>query len=339
MKLPSDILNSVFSEINIEKTNKEIIVSFSILSDLFGEMAEGWQTGIAIDASVSMIDSFGLGLTGTIPEYIKNNYIKKGWIQRREYDGRKVNYFKQEAYEDAIKQGYLKQTQNIVEIEARKFSSFLAENLDVSGKTDIIYWACNSDGKGVQEVGVIDSKMCLHTIFSGPKERSFGQSTYLMPALRYFESKYKDAKKGFFIFITDGNLDDIEEIKEFTKKIAIDISNGKRNLIKCILIGIGNEINENQMIELDDLDTNTNVDIWDHKIAKDMKNIMEIFAELVDENIFVARNAKVYDHKNNIVKNYNDGMPAKGKFSLPLDSDYFILNVEGNIIKQTIRSH
>lgn len=339
MKLPSDILNSAFSEINIEKTNKEIIVDFSIMSELFGEMAEGWQTGIAIDASVSMIDSFGLGLTGSIPEDIKNNYIKKGWIQRRDYDGRKVNYFKQEAYDDAIKHGYLKQTKNIVEIEARKFSAFLSENLDVSGKTDIIYWACNSDGKGIQEIGVNDSKMCLQTVFCGPKDRSFGQSTYLMPALQYFESKYKGAKKGFFVFITDGQLDDLKEIKEFTKKIATDISAGKRNLIKCILIGIGDEINENQMIELDDLDTNTDVDIWDHKIAGEMKNIIEIFAELVDEHIIVAKIAKILDHKNNIVKSYNDGMPAKGKFSLPLDGDYFILDVDGNIIKQTIRSH
>jgi hypothetical protein len=34
------------------------------------------------------------------------------------------------------------------------------------------------------------------------------------------------------------------------------------------LVGIGDAINESQMEELDDLESGTDVDIWDHKIAK-----------------------------------------------------------------------
>ena len=91
------------------------------------------------------------------------------------------------------------------------------------------------------------------------------------------------------------------------------------------------------MVELDDLDTGTDVDIWDHKIVAQMKDIMEIFAELVDENTIVADFGKIKDSKGNVVKQFNDGVPAKGYFNLPLDSDYFIFEVGDQTIKQSIK--
>lgn len=91
-----------------------------------------------------------------------------------------------------------------------------------------------------------------------------------------------------YIFITDGYIDDLETVKQYTTQLAKDIAAGKRKLIKCILIGVGKAVDEKQMIELDDLDTGTEIDIWDHKVADDMRELTEIFAELVEENQIVA---------------------------------------------------
>lgn len=337
MQLPSNIIHKAFSEIDVAEKGNELEIFYSTMVGLTGKESEGWKTGIAIDASVSMTDAFGKGLTGSVPEDIKKKYEKKGWIQTREHDGRRVHYWLEDAFKDAIAKGYLTPTPNIVKPEARKFSSYLADNLDSDDKTDIIYWACGKDGKSIEELWELGSHDCLALEFEGPKDNTFGMATHLLPAVKYFEQKYRSAKRGMFIFITDGQLDDLDELKDFTIKLAKEISANKRNLFKAILIGIGGEIDENQMVELDDLDTGTDVDIWDHKIAREMKDIMEIFAELVDENMTIAPFGTIYDSKGNVVKKFNDGVPAKGRFRLPLSSTFFTLEVEGQTIKQMIR--
>jgi len=340
MQLPSNMLHKAFSEVDVNKKGDRLEIFYSTMVGLSGEMSEGWQTGIAIDASVSMLDAFGKGLKGSIPDDLKEKYKKKKWIETREHDGRTVHYWKKEAYEDALKRGVFSRTANTVEAEARKFSSYLADNLDEQGGTDIIYWACGKDGKEIAELGKLDAKACLEKEFKGPPEPpGFGQKTHLLPAIAYFEKKYRTAKRGLFVFITDGWLDDLKELKQFTTELARKIQSGSRNQFKAVLIGVGDEIDEKQMVELDDIDTGTDVDIWDHKIAGEMKDIMEIFAELVDENTIIGPIGSICDDKGNIVKKFNDGVPAKGRFHLPLDSSFFVFEVGDQSVKQLIKKY
>lgn len=336
MQLPGNMLDKVFSEVDVNPKGDKLEIFYSTMVGLSGEMSEGWKTGIAIDASVSMSDAFGRGLRGTVPEDAKKKFHKKGWIETRLHDGRTVHYWKKEAYKNAVKKGYFTQTPNIIEDEARRFSSYLADNLDEEGETDIIYWACGEDGKSIEDIGKLDAETCLKTTFEGPRENDFGRKTHLLPAVQYFEKKYLSARRGLFVFITDGQLDDLKALKEMTRNLAKAIQEGTRNLFKAILIGIGDEINEKQMIELDDLDTGTDVDIWDHKIVKEMKDIMEIFAELVDENTIVGPVGAIYDSSGNIVRKFNDGVPAKGHFDLPSDSTFFTFEVGDHSVKQMI---
>ncbi len=338
MQLPSNMIHKAFSEIDVNEVGDKLEVLYSAMVDLAANMAEGWQTGIAIDASTSMSNAFGKGLQGSVPEDIKKKYKKKGWIETFERDGRTVHYWKEDAYKDAIKKGYLQITSNIVEPEVRKFSSYLAEQLDVDGKTNIIYWACGKDGNSLEELGELDPKRCLTMEFKGPINNELGDNTHLIPAVEYFEKKYCAAKRGLFIFITDGYLEDLDALKNFTRTLAKEIESGKRNLFKAILIGIGDDIDENQMVELDDLDTGTDVDIWDHKIAHDMKDILEIFAELVDENMVIAPFGTIRGSDGKVVKKFNDGVTAKGRFVLPRGSTHFTLEVEGQTIKQDLVS-
>lgn len=71
MQLPSNILHKAFSEIDVNEKSNKLEISFSTMVGLSGEMSEGWETGIAVDASVSMVDAFGKGLKGSVPEDIK----------------------------------------------------------------------------------------------------------------------------------------------------------------------------------------------------------------------------------------------------------------------------
>ena len=101
---------------------------------------------------------------------------------------------------------------------------------------------------------------------------------------------------------------------------------------------MGSSINEDQMEQLDDLDSGTEVDIWDHKIAKDMRTITEIFAELVSENQIVAPTGRIVDASGQVAKAYTDGVPAKIAFTMPATSDWFQLEIGGQKIRQQIRT-
>ena len=257
---------------------------------------EGAKTGVAVDGSASLRPAYGYNL---ILPFVRNN-------------------------------------PNIVSEQAQKVCSYLANRLDVDGKTDVVYWATGSNRDGLEIVGELTETQSKSFDFSGPK--NFGAKTKLTPALKYFTEKYKSAKWGMFIFVTDGALDDMADVKSFTIQIARDISLGKRKPVKLILLGVGPWVEESQMIELDDLDTGVGVDLWDHKIASEMGHLAEIFTEVVDEKMILADNGMVRDAKGRPVKEYRDtGLPALLEFVLPQDAtDAFILEFGGQVIRQPL---
>ncbi|MFT2520401.1 hypothetical protein ACMWQB_29720, partial [Escherichia coli] len=85
----------------------------------------------------------------------------------------------------------------------------------------------------------------------------FGTGTQLLPAVRYFVERFKDAPWGLYIFITDGELHDLAEVMRYSTQLAREIAAGKRRPLKFVLIGVGPDINEAQMEALDDLQTGT----------------------------------------------------------------------------------
>lgn len=336
-QLPSNMVAKEFGKIYVRREGGECHVDFTIwVQELEGAIAEGWQTGVALDASGSMKNWYGRALVGKIPEDATQEYINNGWIVERNDDGRKVQVALKSAYEDAMKKGYLKMSDNIVEPWARKFIGYLASELDADGGTTVIYWACGADGSGREELGDFTSDQCDTLTLNGPQKEKFGNGTKLLPAMEYFIDRFADADRGMYVFITDGRLDDLEEVKAYTTKLAHEIDAEKRNLVKLVLIGVGNEIDEDQMTELDDLDTGVDVDIWDHKIAVELRALSEIIVELVGENRIVAPTASFYDSNGNEVKKFADGLPAQGTFTMPADSEFFELEVGGQRIKQSV---
>lgn len=228
-----------------------------------------------------------------------------------------------------------KSSGNLVEIEARKFLYYLADRLDADGETTAIYWAC-SGIKGIEVLGNISVSQCHDLKIEGPQEVDFGPMTNLLPALHFFVDSFPEASNGMYIFVTDGRIDDFLEVKEYCMELAKEINLKKRNPLKCVLIGIGERINTRQMQELDNLDSITGFDLWDYHVAKDMREITDIFAELVEESVMVAPMATIYDDTNTIIKQFTDGLPGRVTFQISTNSSFFELEVAGQRIRQNL---
>ncbi len=333
--LPSQQTAPEFGKVYLRRVGDEIHVQVTILMEPHGKDAEGWQTGVALDASASMRGWFGRELLGSLPPEVARQYAARGWLTRRVQDGCRVSLFKPEAIADACRLGHLRTSENIVEPLAREFIAYLAGGLDADGGTTVLYWA-GGDGHALEVVGDFTEDECRTLTLGGPKSMSFGQQTHLLPAVQYFVDRFAEAPRGIYLFVTDGVLDDLPAVQRYTRTLARDIAAGRRPPVKCVLIGVGTRIDKAQLLALDNLDTGTEVDIWDHKIAAEMRALVEIFAEVVQEHSFVAPAGVVYDAAGQVVWKSNDGLPARLTFTLPAGSPYFILEVRDRRIHQSI---
>jgi hypothetical protein len=222
---------------------------------------------------------------------------------------------------------------NQVSPVAQKLCHYLASKIDADGGTTCIYWATGPGGSDIEVVGDLTADQAQNHVFGPPKE--FGTGTQLLPAVKYFVDRFKDAPWGFYVFITDGELHDLDAVKRYSTQLARDVAAKRRRPLKFVLIGVGPNVNEQQMEELDDLETGTDVDLWDHKLASEMRVLQEIFAEVVDKHARIADKGRILDHQGKVLKDYSDtGMSAFLEFEAPAGTPYFTLEVNGNRIHQ-----
>ena len=215
---------------------------------------------------------------------------------------------------------------NLITPVAQKVCAYLARKMDADGGTTCIYWATGPGGKQIEDVGDLTADQAERHTFSAP--RQFGTGTQLLPAAKYFVDRFKDAPYGFYVFITDGALHDLDAVKDYTVKLARQIGKKERNPVKFVLIGVGDDVDERQMEELDDLEAD--VDLWDHKLASELRVLEQIFAEVVDKNARVAPKGRVLDPQGKVLVDYSDaGVPAVLEFDAPPSAGYFTLELPG----------
>jgi hypothetical protein len=294
-----------FGEVNVHPTasGKTRVVATILMEP----HKEGAQTGIALDGSGSMSKLYGVE------------------------DGSRVL--------SPIFGGPKKLNNEITPI-AQKLCAYLARKIDADGGTTCIYWAVGENGGQIEEVGDLTADQAERHVFGPP--RDFGTGTRLLPAVRYFVERFRDAPWGFYVFVTDGELHDLDDVKAYSVRLAKDIAARRRNPLKFVLIGVGPSVSEVQMAELDDLETGTPIDLWDHKLAAEMRVLQEIFAEVVDRNARVADNGRILDPNGRVVKDYSDtGLPAILEFEIPANMEYFTLEVNGTRVHQVLsdRAH
>lgn len=297
MQIPGSETVEPFGEVNVYlQPDKSVRVVAPILMT---PNIENAQTGLAIDASRSMKVNFGdTGFGGGA------------------FGAKPVNS---------------------VELVGRKLADFLA-NFDSDGNTTVVYWACGKapregelGGGDIEERGDFSSEQAQSMLLPPPKV--YGTGTQLLPAVKYYtETRFPLAPWAIFVFITDGRIDDLEAVKAYTLSLAKQIAEGKRSFVKLVLIGVGADVDEKQMEELDDLDyqgmrdvKGDEIDLWDHKIAKEMKRIEEIFAEVVGHDSIVAPRGEILDLADKPARSFSDGLPAYLDFLLPPGSVGFTL--------------
>lgn len=286
-----------FGEVNVYPTGAgKVRVRATILME---PHKEGTQTGIALDGSGSMSEWYGVSSGGFISPIF----------------GRP-------------------KPSNIVAPVAQKICAYLARKIDADNGTTVIYWATGPGGSQIQVIGDLTADQAEKFDFPPPKD--FGTGTRLLPAVTYFLDRFADAPFGFYVFITDGELHDMDEVKSYSERIAREIEAGKRRPVKLLLLGVGSGVNEKQLAELDDLDTGS-VDLWDFKLAAELRQVEQIFAEVVDRNARVAPKAKVFDASGKLVRDFSDtGLCAVFEFEIDAKSPYFTLELPGYRVHQAL---
>jgi hypothetical protein len=289
-----------FGEVNVYPTaGGKVRVVATILME---PHKEGAQTGIALDGSGSMAKLYGVSDGSRVLSSI--------------FSGPKLF--------------------NEVAPVAQKLCSYLAQRIDSDGGTTVIYWAVGQSGGEIEVVGDFSGEQAERHPFGPPKE--FGTGTQLLPAVKYFVERFRSAPWGFYVFITDGELHDLDEVKAYSVQLAREVHANRRHPLKFVLIGLGSSVNESQMEELDDLDAGVPVDLWDHKLAAEMRVLQEIFAEVVDKNARVADNGRILDPQGHVVKSYErGGLPAYLEFEMPANAEFFTLDVNGTRVHQPLR--
>ena len=334
-QVASNLLHEAFGELNISPRNDRAEV---VLTILMQPVKEGSQTGVALDGSASMQEPFGRGyryadnFTKTIVADLKSRGLANDILR----DGQTLTEYTQAGWDELMNRKFVFQTDNVVEPIARDVVPHLAEKIDADGGTTVIYWACGENGNRIEEAGDLTAAEAKQASYTGPQD--WGLQTHLLPAMKYFVERFHDAKWGFYVFVTDGRLDDLEAVKQYTAELSRKIGAKTAMPVKCVLIGVGSNVDESQMVQLDDLpeEMDLPVDIWDHKIAVEMRNLRDIFAEVVDENAIVAPTGRVIDGGGNVVANFSDGLPSLIRFALPRDATEFTLEVGPNRIVQKL---
>jgi len=231
-----------------------------------------------------------------------------------------------------------KQTRpNLVTPEARRLGGYLAAYLDVDGRASVIYWGTGSGSREIVDVGDMTEVDFGNRDFDGPKTFG-GGATELLPAISHFVDRFSTAPMGIYVFVTDGVISDLKPVMDYTTLLAKRIEAGSRSPLKFVIIGVGDQVDETQMIALDNLDTGTSLDLWDHKLAKDMSEVAEIGVELVNEKVILAPNGVIRDAAGHVAKDYRDtGLPALLEFKLPANaSSAFMLEFGGQVIRQPL---
>lgn len=332
--IPSHLTRQEFGKVSVQDRGQEVLVEFIVW---LPDDREGWKTGLALDASTGMAGWYGRQTVGEIPDSAMEEYIRRGWASDRTGVRGCEHILTDEAITDARARGYIRPMPNIVEPVAREMLGYLAGELDADGRTALIYWACG-DGRAMEHVGDFTKDDCRTLDVSGPHDEAFGDRFYLLPALKYFAERFDDARIGIYVFVISGPIDDFEAVKAYTGCLARSIRTGNRNPVRCVLIGVGPLIDEDQMKELDGFETGTDVDIWDCLLHKNMRGIEEILVGSISPDRIAAPTGTVHDAEGNVVARFTDGMPARVSFTMPATSSHFVLEAGGKRIEQTVVS-
>ncbi|MEQ8785971.1 MAG: hypothetical protein RIC55_06715 [Pirellulaceae bacterium] len=334
--IPSKMIAPEFGEVSVRQVDDKLQIAATVAMGAFllGD-GERCMTGLALDASQSMQDDYGRGRT--IPPEVSKEFIARGMYEERVRDGVVRRVLTKEARKEAVANGWAVSTNNIVQAPCvhmidNLIRTFASGGVS-SGACEVIYWACGKDGGDIESLGEVRHDDLSNVRVEGPRVKPFGPTTHLAPPFRYFAEKASDTN-GILVFVTDGHVDDEQEVVAETHRIAAEISSGQRPSLKCVLLGIGKQVDRPQLARIDDMEMPAgleDVDIWNAKILGEMRDMNDAWSEIFDPETVVGTSIRVFDDAGQLVHERTDEVKALITFEMPVGSNAFELVLDGEM--------
>ncbi len=226
---------------------------------------------------------------------------------------------------------------NQVEPQMQWMLEYLATK-DKDGVLRVAYWA-TGDGSQIEVVGDLLGKDAKNFKFPGPQY--YGKGTVMLPVLRDYVAHFKTqaekgAKRGLAVIITDSQIYDPDDVRAYSQQVAKEIVAGRLPRINFVLVGVGDQVDEEQMEAVCHEEYPGVGHLWCHRVADRMEEMAELVAVLVDETMTVASGGTIYDDKGNVVKRYETRLPAVLEFKVPPGCKAFTLEIGGQKFTQPI---
>lgn len=214
---------------------------------------------------------------------------------------------------------------------------------DADGVCRVAYWACGQKGKDIEVIGELSAEDAGSHEFRGPE--TFGGGTYLLPAVRDFVAyiqearKTSDIKAALAAIVTDGQIHDLNDLVAYTKDLARAIMDQKFPRTNLVIVGVGAEIDEEQLEQLEQATPEgyNGRDVWCHAEAESVDDLPELVAHLLDANIPAFwGGAMVTDEQGNTLQAWEDMVPALIEFELPAKAQSFTLRVGSERYTQSL---
>jgi hypothetical protein len=226
---------------------------------------------------------------------------------------------------------------NQVEPQMRWMLEYLATK-DRDGVLRVAYWA-TGDGTQIEVVGDLSGAQAQSYNFPGPKY--YGKGTVMLPVLRDYiahirEEVGRGARRGLAVIITDSQLHDPDDVTAYSAQVAKEIAAGRLPRLNFVLVGVGDQVDEEQMEEICHEEYPGVGHLWCHRVAERMEEMAELVAVLVDETMTVAAGGTIYDDKGNVLRVYESRLPALLEFQVPPGCGSFTLEVAGQRFTQPL---
>jgi hypothetical protein len=226
---------------------------------------------------------------------------------------------------------------NQVEPQMRWMLEYLATK-DRDGVLRVAYWA-TGDGSQLEVVGDLSGAQAQSYKFPGPQY--YGKGTVMLPVLRDYvafirKEVERGARRGLAVIITDSQIHDAKDIRAYSTQVAKEIQAGRLPRINFVLVGVGEQVDEEQMEQICHEEYPGVGHLWCHRVADRMEEMAELVAVLVDETMTVAAGGTIYDDKGNVLKVYEARLPAVLEFDVPAGCKKFVLEVGGQKFEQMV---
>ena len=255
----------------------------------------------------------------------------------------------------------VKKVEEFVRRTVKSFAPLMTSNT-----ISLFYWALN-EAKGSStddSIGKLSEKDlaippgtpgALEIL--GPDSSRMGNKTKITPAIDYIARitdglKADQCKLMLGVIVTDGMINDEPAAMKRCFEIAKEILEGKRINTKFVIVGIGNQIDREQLEQFDDMFEESviaktagveldermklagKIDLWTHIILSDISSDQEIvnqafLAELINEDTIVIEEPCTLSvrcsRQDRIVIQEEKPLPGKLRFQVPRDAESIVL--------------